>query len=25
MTRHMYVIADALVGGIAQQFPDKFR
>jgi hypothetical protein len=25
MTRHMYVIADALVGGIAKQFPDKFR
>jgi hypothetical protein len=25
MTRHMYVIADALVGGIAEQFPDKFR
>jgi hypothetical protein len=25
MTKHMYVIADALVGGIAKQFPDKFR
>ena len=25
MTAHMYVIADALAGGIAQQFPDKFR
>ncbi len=25
MTKHMYVIADALVGGIAEQFPDKFR
>ena len=25
MTRHMYVIADALAGGIAKQFPDKFR
>lgn len=25
MTAHMYVIADALAGGIAAQFPDKFR
>lgn len=25
MKNHMYVIADALAGGIAQQFPDKFR
>ena len=25
MTRHMYVIADALAGAIAKQFPDKFR
>jgi hypothetical protein len=25
MTGHMYVIADALAGGIAKQFPDKFR
>ena len=25
MTHHMYVIADALAGGIAQQFPDKFH
>ena len=25
MTKHMYVLADALVGGIAEQFPDKFR
>ena len=25
MTAHMYVIADALAGGIARQFPDKFR
>ena len=25
MTKHMYVIADALAGGIAKQFPDKFR
>jgi hypothetical protein len=25
MTSHMYVIADALAGGIAKQFPDKFR
>lgn len=25
MTRHMYVIADALAEGIAKQFPDKFR
>ncbi|MGH8286037.1 MAG: hypothetical protein ACRETT_09750 [Steroidobacteraceae bacterium] len=25
MKDHMYVIADALVGGIAAQFPDKFR
>ena len=25
MTAHMYVIADALAGGIAKQFPDKFR
>jgi len=25
MTRHMYVTADALAGGIAKQFPDKFR
>lgn len=24
MTGHMYVIADALAGGIAKQFPDKF-
>ena len=25
MKDHMYVIADALAGGIAKQFPDKFR
>jgi hypothetical protein len=25
MTQHMYVIADALVAGIAAQFPEKFR
>jgi len=25
MTRHMYVIADALAGAIAKQFPGKFR
>ena len=25
MTRHMYVIADALAEGIAKQFPDKIR
>jgi hypothetical protein len=25
MTRHMYVIADALAGAIAKQFPDRFR
>lgn len=25
MKDHMYVIADALAGGIARQFPDKFR
>ncbi|MGH8865078.1 MAG: hypothetical protein ACREVZ_10630 [Burkholderiales bacterium] len=25
MKNHMYVIADALAGGIAKQFPDKFR
>ena len=25
MTRRMYVIADALAGAIAKQFPDKFR
>jgi hypothetical protein len=25
MTDHMYVIADALAGGIAKQFPDKFN
>lgn len=24
MKQHMYMIADALVGGIAKQFPDKF-
>ena len=25
MTQHMYVIADALVTGIAAQFPEKFH
>ena len=25
MTPHTYVIADALAGGIAKQFPEKFR
>lgn len=25
MTKHMYVIADALAGAIAKQFPDKFK
>jgi hypothetical protein len=25
MKDHMYVIADALAGGIARQFPNKFR
>ena len=25
MKDHMYVIADALAGGIAKQFPEKFR
>ncbi len=25
MTKHMYVIADALAGGLAAQFPEKFR
>jgi len=24
MKRHMYVIADALAGGIAKQFPKQF-
>lgn len=25
MKDHMYVIADALAGGLAKQFPDKFH
>lgn len=25
MKDHMYVIADALAGGIARQFPEQFR
>jgi hypothetical protein len=25
MRKHMYTVADALVGGIAKQFPDRFR
>jgi hypothetical protein len=25
MKDHMYVISDALAGGIAKQFPEKFR